>query len=81
MIHIETMPGMLCLSRGGRAPSLTVKHTVKRYAAAYKAVYGVEPTVDIQGEWIRVRGLPDRVKRTRLKELAEQLEYRAGSRG
>lgn len=53
--------------------------TIERYQAAYKLVYGVRPEVKVEGKWYRVHGSSAGVTRNRLKELATQLEYRAGS--
>ncbi len=57
---------------------LLAKRTLERYKKAYRRVYGVPPEVRFDGVWYRVKGQSAGVKRMRLKEMAEQLEYRAG---
>ena len=81
MIEIETIAPIKS-TRATKPKTLTrfQERTIKQYKAAYKAVYGILPTITFDGTWIRIQGQVQGVKRKRLKEMAEQLEYRAGIR-
>ena len=52
--------------------------TLERYKAAYQRVYGIPPEVSFSHPWFTIMGHNDRVSRERLKEMAQQLEFRAG---
>lgn len=56
-----------------------LKTLMDRYSVAYKACYGVPPTIVWQNPWFKITGLDARVSRSRLLELTRQLEYRSGT--
>lgn len=77
-IAIESIPQIRATrKRGPLAIPERTKKAIVRYSSAYAAVFGVPPTVLVEGDWIRIQGQSARVKVNRLKELTEQLEYRA----
>ena len=57
---------------------IRAERTLERYRAAYRRVYGITPEIKVSGKWFLVKGSSYRVTQPRLRELAEQLEYRAG---
>ena len=57
---------------------IRAERTLERYRAAYRRVYGITPEIKVSGKWFLVKGASYRVTQPRLRELAEQLEYRAG---
>lgn len=61
-----------------KVPKLTeyAKRTMKRYADAYKTVYHMLPNITFDGAYFRIHGHTEGVKRTRLLEMAKQLEFR-----
>ena len=65
-------------ARGELSLTKSQKRTIERYRGAYKTAYGVTPTVEREGIWIKVQGMSSRVSIRRLRELADQLHYRAG---
>lgn len=79
-ITIDDIGAIIPRQRKHKAPKLGLlaKKTLDRYRKAYKRVYGIYPEVKFDGTWFRIKGERLGVKRMRLKELAEQLEYRAG---
>lgn len=70
------IPSSRKADRNKLTPSL--KKLIVRYADAYHKVYGIRPSVQWQNPWFKVAGVDARVSRTRLLEMARQLEYRAG---
>lgn len=50
---------------------------VKEYKKVYTAVYGIRPTMTFDGTWIRIQGMTAGVTPKRLKEMLNQLRYRA----
>lgn len=83
MITIDAIPQVTMdapVTRKRKAKTLNKydKAAVKRFKAAYKAVYGVPPEIKRDGKWFRIRGQSAGVSRQRLVEMARQLEYRAG---
>ena len=53
---------------------------MERYREAYKLIYGVLPETNFDGVYYRIKGHTSGVKLNRLKEMARQMEYRAGVR-
>lgn len=58
-----------------------VRDAAAAYKAAYKAVYGIVPTLryDPREKWIRITGVTGGVSLSRLKVLTTQLKIRAGA--
>lgn len=71
-----SIPSARKTDRNKLTPSLKV--LVERYSEAYHKVYGIRPQVRWQNPWFKVAGSEQRVSRSRLLEMARQLEYRAG---
>lgn len=61
-----------------KAVPAAVRLAAADYKAAYKSLYGVEPTMryDREGKWIRVQGQATGVTVRRLREMTAQLKYR-----
>lgn len=55
-----------------------VRRAAAEYKAAYKAVYGIPPTLRWDGVWIRITGQSQGVKLSRLKAMTTQLRARIG---
>ncbi len=78
-IMIESGVAILPARRTDRnklTPSL--KNLIARYSEAHKTIYGVPAQVHWENPWFRIVGVSTRVSRSRLLEMARQLEYRAG---
>lgn len=80
MITVENIGAIIPVQRKHKEKPLgtLAKRTIDRYKAAYKRVYGVSPEITVDGKWYRIKGFSAGVSRMRLKEMAQQLEYRAG---
>lgn len=55
-----------------------VVNGMERYSDAYKKVYGVPPECHYDGEYIRIHGQAQGVTLGRLREMTNQLIWRAG---
>lgn len=79
MIEIErgvVLPPARKADRNLITPSL--KKLMARYGDAYLKVYGLRPHIEWANPWFKITGVDSRVTRTRLLEMARQLEYRSG---
>jgi hypothetical protein len=56
----------------------SLKTCVRAFQEAYKIVYGVTPEVTVAAGYIRIKGQEYGVTRQRLKEMTNQLKWRAG---
>lgn len=68
----------VCIPKKEHKVPERVTHALEAYAAAYVAVYGVPPTMYYEEPWVRVQGVTNRVRLHRLREMTQQLKYRAG---
>lgn len=55
-----------------------VRNAVKAYSEAYRHVYGISPEITFSGGFIRIMGQAQGVTKKRLKEMTNQLKWRAG---
>ena len=65
---------------GKRKPKVpaVLRAAADAYKQAYKAVYGIPPTLRWDGKWIRITGQSQGVSLSRLKAMTTQLKLRAG---
>lgn len=56
----------------------SLKKSVQAYSDAYLKVYGIRPEVTFDGAFIRIMGQVQGVTKKRLKEMTNQLKWRAG---
>lgn len=56
-----------------------VKTAAEDYKGAYKAMYGVQPSVKWDGTWIRVSGYTEGVNARRLREITASIKRRLGT--
>lgn len=55
-----------------------VQNAMDRYSQAYRRVYGVPAEIEYSEPWFKIHGVTHRVELLRLKEMTNQLNYRAG---
>ena len=75
-VIIETFAPVHRVSK--RTITKPARAVVDAYKDAYRRVYGVPPEVKFDGTWYRITGHSAGVTAKRLKEMAQQLRYRAG---
>lgn len=60
-------------AKGKLAP---IKRAAREYKKAYMNIYGCNPVMTYDGQWIRIRGLEYGVSLQRLKHMTAQLNHR-----
>lgn len=55
-----------------------VVNACEHYSNAHKAVYGIPPQMEWDGTYVRIMGQPQGVTLKRLREMTNQLRWRAG---
>lgn len=82
MIHIEDnvpLPsGQGRLRERAIIVPQVIKRAMERYSEAYRSVYGVLPDMTYDGAFIRIHGQAQGFKPHRLREMIQQLKWRAG---